>query len=126
MDTKQFLEYEWEYGNVEIALHVGKYLYGGLYIEMLCREDGNWETFSDLTKNIPGYVLEENEAYITHDFSDSKLKFIKKHKLGTVMPDYARSGFCTYHKVAFDLKRLAELDPDGVKQFAQEMDIEIK
>lgn len=85
MDTKQFLEYEWEYGNVEIALHVGKYLYGGLYIEMLCREDGNWETFSDLTKNIPGYVLEENEAYITHDFSDSKLKFIKKHKLGTVM-----------------------------------------
>ena len=25
MDTKQFLEYEWEYGNVEIALHVGKY-----------------------------------------------------------------------------------------------------
>lgn len=78
MDTKQFLEYEWEYGNVEIALHVGKYLYGGLYIEMLCREDGNWETFSDLTKNIPGYVLEENEAYITHDFSDSKLKFIKK------------------------------------------------
>lgn len=52
MDTKQFLEYEWEYGNVEIALHVGKYLYGGLYIEMLCREDGNWETFSDLTKNI--------------------------------------------------------------------------
>lgn len=71
MDTKQFLEYEWEYGNVETALHVGKYLYGGLYIEMLCREDGNWETFSDLTKNIPGYVLEENEAYITHDFSDS-------------------------------------------------------
>ena len=42
MDTKQFLEYEWEYGNVEIALHVGKYLYGGLYIEMLCREDGNF------------------------------------------------------------------------------------
>lgn len=116
MDTKQFLEYEWEYGNVEIALHVGKYLYGGLYIEMLCREDGNWETFSDLTKNIPGYVLEENEAYITHDFSDSKLKFIKKHKLGTVMPDSARSGFCTYRKVAFDLKRLAELDPDGVRQ----------
>ena len=27
MDKKQFLEYEWEYGNVEIALHVGKYLY---------------------------------------------------------------------------------------------------
>lgn len=83
------------------------------------------EFFSDLTKNIPGYELAYNEAYITQESSECKLAFIEKYKLGVIKPSYAQSWFCTYCKVAFDLKRLEELDPEGTKQFAQQMGIEI-
>ncbi len=125
MDNRRVLDYDWEYGTEKIMLYVGKYEFGGLYVGMLCEIDGNLECFLDLTKNIPGYELEHNEAYITHEFRESNLAFIERHKLGVKKPAYARSGFCTYPMVAFDLKRLAELDPGGTKQFAQEMGIEI-
>lgn len=56
---------------------------------------------------------------------NTKLTFIEKYKLGVIKPSYAQSGFCTYCKVAFDLKQLEELDPEGTKQFMQQMGIEI-
>lgn len=125
MNNRRVLDYDWEYGIEKIMIHVGKYEFGGLYVGMLCEIDGNLEFFSDLTKNIPGYELAYNEAYITYDFRKSNLAFIERYKLGVLKPAYARSGFCTYPMVAFDLKRLAELDPEGTKQFAQQVGIEL-
>ena len=60
-----------------------------------------------------------NEAYIDHNFSKEKLRFIKQHKLGTIQPDTASSGYCIFQRVAFDLKKLAELDPEGTKRFME-------
>ena len=125
MTNRRILDYNWEYGTEKIMIDVGKNEFGGLYVGMLCEIDGNLELFSDLTKNIPGYELAYNEAYITHEFSECKLAFIEKYKLGVIKPSYAQSGFCTYCKVAFDLKRLKELDPEGMKQFMQQMGIEL-
>jgi len=40
-------------------------------------------------------------------------------KLGTIQPDTASSGYCIFQRVAFDLKKLAELDPEGTKRFME-------
>ena len=53
------------------------------------------------------------------------LNFIKEYKLGKVLNETARSGYATYQKVAFDLERLAEFDPEGVAEHCKMMGIEL-
>ena len=67
-----------------------------------------------------------NEAYIDHNFSKEKLRFIRQHKLGKILPDTASSGYCIFQRVAFDLKKLAELDPEGTKAFMERHGIQIE
>lgn len=118
MNEQQSLEFVWQYGTEEIRLHVGQYAHGGrLYIGMDYREDGEWESFDDLTVNILHEQAKANEAYISDTFSEEKIAFIQKHKLGEVLNEVGRSGFCTYRKVAFDMDRLRELDPQGVERY---------
>lgn len=109
------LGYDWECGHEELIIRVLSYvdrkrLYIGLYKE----EDGEWEPFGDLTVNLPYEDVKENEAFIDHNYSESKLQFIKKYQLGEILPETAVSGYCTFSKVAFDFDRLKEFDPDGV------------
>lgn len=118
MNEQQSLEFVWHFGTEEVRLHVGQYAHGGrLYIGMDYREDGEWESFDDLTVNILHEQAKANEAYISDTFSEEKIAFIQKHKLGEVLNEVGRSGFCTYRKVAFDMDRLRELDPQGVERY---------
>ena len=53
MKEQPILGYDWEMGHEEIKLEIGTYYTGkGLYIGMLAKEDGVWESFSDLTVNL--------------------------------------------------------------------------
>ena len=109
------LGYDWECGHEDLIIRVLSYadrkrLYIGLYKE----EDGEWEDFGNLTVNLPYEDVKENEAFIDHNYSKSKLQFIRKYQLGEILPETAVSGYCTFSKVAFDLDRLEEFDPDGV------------
>lgn len=116
MSDKKILEYDWDLGHEKLKLEVGSYAYGnGLYIGMIGAKDG--EPFSDLTVNLPYSETEVNEAYIQDFEAKSNLAFIKKYKLGKVLPEMGYSGYCKYNKVAFDLDRLAELDPHGMKKY---------
>lgn len=118
MKRRQTLAYNWELGTEKIALEVSEYMNGnGLYIGMLSKEGRVWESFGDLTVNLPFAPAKANEAYISHDFSEDKIAFIEKHRLGKVLPETASSGFCVFQKVAFDMERLRELDPKGVEKF---------
>ena len=45
--------------------------------------------------------------------------------LGKVLNETGRSGYATYQKVAFDLARLAELDPEGVAEHCKFAGIEV-
>ena len=47
------------------------------------------------------------------------IRFIKAHKLGKVLDETAKSGYGTYQKVAFDLARLAEVDPEALQNIAK-------
>ena len=101
------LGYDWECGHEDLIIRVLSYadrkrLYIGLYKE----ENGEWEDFGNLTVNLPHEDVKKNEAFIDHNFFESKLQFIKKYQLGEILPETAVSGYCTFSKVAFDLDRL--------------------
>lgn len=112
------LGYDWEFGHEELMLDISSYQYGDrLYIGLNHLVEGQVESFADLTINLPYSPAEINEAYIDEFASKSKLDFIKKHKLGKVLPEEGHSGYGRYSKVAFDLDRLAELDPKGMERY---------
>lgn len=118
MGEVKTLGYDWEFGHEELFIEVSSYsMNGNLYVGMYHMEDGIPESFGTLTVNIPYSPVEVNEAYIEDFSSKSKLQFIKKHKLGKVLPEKGYSGYAEYAKVAFDLDRLAEFDKKGVEEY---------
>lgn len=121
MEEPKTLSYDWQYGREKLFLRVDSYMNDdNLYIGLYHMEDGCPESFADLTVNLPFAPLGGiNEAYIDHNFSKEKLRFTKQYKLGTIQPDTASSGYCIFQRVAFDLKKLAELDPEGTKRFME-------
>ena len=42
-----------------------------------------------------------------------------------LLPETVASGYCTFQKVAFDLKKLAEYDPQGTREFMESHGIQI-
>lgn len=127
MEEPKTLSYDWQYGREELFLRVDSYMSDdNLYIGLYHMEDGYPESFADLTVNLPFASLGGiNEAYIDHNFSKEHLRFIRKYKLGRVLPETAVSGYCTFQKVAFDLKKLAEYDPQGTREFMESHGIQI-
>ena len=114
MDIKKTLRYNWEFGRETVAIRVSSYRNNGnLYVGLCHKEGREWEDFGDVTINLPYQFLEPNEA------------FIKEHKLGKVLNETGRSGYATYQKVAFDLARLAEFDPEGVAEHCRFAGIEV-
>lgn len=123
MDEIKTLPFDWEFGQEEVALVVSSYGdNGSLYVGLYCKEEDGFEPFGDLTVNLRENNLKgrSNAAFIDHDFSRDKLRFIKRHKLGTVLPEKGYSGFCEFSRVAFDLERLKEFDREGVERYLSE------
>ncbi|WP_027643658.1 DUF4313 domain-containing protein [Enterocloster clostridioformis] len=123
MDEIKTLGFDWEFGHEELALEVSSYANNGcLYIGLHNKTEEGFDQFGNLTVNLPMssmIPLEPNEAYIDHFLSKENLRFIKKHKLGVVLPEIGFSGYCAYAKVAFDMERLREFDPKGVEGYLQ-------
>ncbi len=119
-DVKK-VPFNWEFGEETVSLRVDEYAYGGgLHIGMDCYEEDGQEPFADMTVNLPGYSLDPNEAFISGDMSRDLLNFIQENKLGEVFPFEGKSGFATYKLVAFDMEKLKEFDPKGVKEFMKD------
>ena len=123
MDEIKTLGFDWEFGHEELALEVSSYANNGcLYIGRHNKTEEGFDQFGNLTVNLPMSSMippEPNEAYIDHFLSKENLRFIKKHKLGVVLPEIGFSGYCAYAKVAFDMERLREFDPKGVEGYLQ-------
>lgn len=116
MAKTKTLSYDWEYGHEELYLKVNSYLSGNnLYIGLESDEG----SFADLTVNLPDQRLAPNETFVSGDFAESKIEFIKKHELGEILPETVPSGFCIYQKVAFDLEKLAMFDLEGIKEYCE-------
>lgn len=123
MDEIKTLGFDWEFGHEELVLEVSSYANNGcLYIGLHNKTEEGFDQFGNLTVNLPMSSMippEPNEAYIDHFLSKENLRFIKKHKLGVVLPEIGFSGYCAYAKVAFDMERLREFDPKGVEGYLQ-------
>lgn len=124
MDEIKTLGFDWQFGHEEMALQVASYANNGcLYIGLYNKTEDGFESFGDLTVNLPMSSMfppELNEAYISDFAVKDKLAFIKKHKLGVVLPETGFSGYCSYAKVAFDMERLKEFDPKGVEEYLRQ------
>lgn len=120
MDEIKTLGFDWQFGHEEMALQVASYVNNGcLYVGLYHKMEDGFESFGDLTVNLPMSSMfppEPNEAYISDFASRDKLAFIKKHKLGVVLPETGFSGYCSYAKVAFDMERLKAFHVKGVEE----------
>lgn len=128
MDDIKTLPYDWEFGHEEVALEVASYENNGsLYIGLCNKTEDGFLPFDDLTVNLWDNNFRErsNEAYIDHNFSQDKLRFIKQNKLGVVLPEVGYSGYCKFVRVAFDLERLKEFDMVGVQRYMSQGQIKI-
>ncbi|MHB1032991.1 MAG: DUF4313 domain-containing protein [Pirellulaceae bacterium] len=118
MDIKT-LQFNWKYRKnpIKLAIQVQSYQMNcNLYIGLWWKHGGSIEPFTDLTVNL-GKTLKPNEAYVkTFDENEGLLDFILKNQLGTLLPEKGYSGFNEYLKIAFDMERLKEFDPDGFKE----------
>ena len=101
-EEKKTLGYDWEFGHEELMLEVDAYRYDNrLYIGLTHMEEGYEESFADLTINLAHMPVERMRHTLTPLPVKAKLDFIKKHKLGKVLPEMGYSGMESYYKVAF-------------------------
>ncbi len=124
MDIKS-VPYHTPDGDYEITVTVSSYAVNGrLAVNLLYRdgEDGIWKPYAFPTVNLPNEPLQENEAFIK-DFDENEgiLEFILKNQLGTLCPTAGHSVFYTYPKIAFDMEKLREFDPEGTEKYLRKI-----
>lgn len=118
MDIKS-VPFQGPFGEYELTATVCSYATNGrLAVDLLCKEEDFWIPYAFLTVNLPEEPLQVNEAFIK-DFDEGTglLDFVLKNKLGTLCPEQGHSGFCTYSKIAFDMDKLREFDPEGTEKY---------
>lgn len=101
-----------------MAVEVSSYTQGSrLYVGLYSKDEDGLEPYTNLTVNLPYSPAGFGEGYINQNDSKNLLEFIERHQLGKVLPEKGYSGYCEFAKVAFDLDKLAELDPIGVEEY---------
>ncbi len=108
-------------GDYEITVTVSSYAVNErLAVNLLYKddEDGIWKPYAFPTVNLPNEPLHENEAFIK-DFDENAgiLEFFLENQFGTLCPTTGHSVFYTYPKIAFDMEKLREFDPEGTEKY---------
>ena len=104
------IEFEFYGTEYTLAFEKARYVYGGLAIEVHCKEKGEewWEPFGVLTKNLDGYIAPIRGAFLDdnnlHDLCERVIAEGWARKVGE-----GRSGFCTYPMVEFSDEFLEEV-----------------
>lgn len=114
---RKIVDFRCVWGMEKVSLLVAKYVQGGLYIGLAALTEDGEEPFCDMTVNLDGCRIGKNEAFINADMARDLLGFIREQELGEVLPLKERSGYCEYSLVRFDMDRLREFDPDGVREY---------
>lgn len=118
MDIKS-IPFHGPFGEHELTVTVCSYAQNGrLAVNLLCKEGEFWEPYASLTVNLPKEPLQANEAFIK-DFDENMglLDFVLKNQLGTLCLERGHSGLCAYPKIAFDMEKLREFDPEGTEKY---------
>lgn len=110
------------FGDYELTVTVCSYAQNGrLAVSLLCKDEDYWEPYSSLTVNLPREPLQVDEAFID-DFDENTglLDFVLENQLGTLCTDSGHSGFRTYPKIAFNMEKLREFDPEGTEEYLRQ------
>lgn len=119
MDIKT-APYHSPFGDYELTVTVCSYAVNKrLAVNLLCKEDGYWGPYASMTVNLPAEPVRPNEAFIKcFDENQGLMEFLLDNKLGRALPGQeGHSGFCTYPKIAFDMEKLREFDPEGTEKY---------
>lgn len=103
---KKTYKYQAEWGETyELSFEKHNYANNGSLALILVEEDG--EPFADVTVNLP-YSCEcaEDEAYVDENNLPNIGKWLVTNKIAKKTKVVAHSGFCTYTKYKFDLKKI--------------------
>ena len=72
--------------------------------ENLAVDDG--EFWSDVTVNLPGYLVEENEAFVNVNAYSDVVGMLEKYDIAKPTGVKVNSGFVTYPLYKFDMDKL--------------------
>ncbi len=106
--TIKFKEYE-------LFLQVSQYRNTGNLALLAYTEE---EPYGDITINLPGYSVDEDEGFINSITKDSGLEqqLIKEGIIEEVITT-VKYNMGEYDLVAFDMKKLKEYDPKGIEEY---------
>lgn len=71
---------------------------------LLVDDDG--EFWSDVTVNLPGYLVEENEAFVNVNAYSDVVGMLEKYEIAKPTGVKVNSGFVTYPLYKFDMDKL--------------------
>ena len=108
-------------GEKEVKLDIQTYQNNGrIYIGLLCKEDGCFEPFANVTVNIDAPTPDFGGYLDTNHLSNVE-KFISENGLGTFTGFMGQSGYCSYPLYQFHVDRLRELCPEQMAAYEQGM-----
>lgn len=115
-------------------LKVGSYYYTGSLALQLYDDEGNCD---DITINLNGYSVDYDEGFISSDLlcenkkGETTVDLLKKAGIIKESYGFIRYNMGSYEKVRFDLDKIKEYDPEGLKEYlemwevSEELDIKI-
>ena len=104
-----------KFKNKEIYLQVGQYKNNGNIAILAYTKD---EFYGDITINLSGYSVDEDEGFIKPINKDSGLeKILIKNGIIKEIITTVNCNMGKYDMVVFDLEKLKEYDLDGVEKY---------
>lgn len=113
-----------KFNGKELFLQVSQYVNNGnLAILAYTKED----LYGDITINLSGYSVDKDEGFINTITKDSGLekKLIKEGIIKEIITTI-KFNMGKYDLVAFDMEKLKEYDPKGIKQYQEESEEEFE
>lgn len=108
------LKLETLFGTYEVAVEVNSYqMGGGIYVGLICFEDGFEEPFADITVNVPNEFIPltaEQFDWAPVDTNNCPWveKFLTDNKLAEKTGRTVRSGWCEYPIYKFNREELSK------------------
>lgn len=118
MEDRKTMELATQWGStVDVQLEINNYMNNnGLYLGLMGREDDYFEPYGDISVNL-GTKAPDYCAYVDLNNMPELEKFIEENDLGEFTGLTQRSGFCEYPLYMFNVDKLRELCPDGMKTY---------
>ncbi|MBS1339631.1 MAG: DUF4313 domain-containing protein [Clostridia bacterium] len=112
-----------KFKNKNLIIKIGQYFYNGNLALTVYTQAG--EPYSNITINLPGMLLDNNEGFID---SLAKSCGLEKElqKAGIIEEIYGsrKYNFGTYDMVLFNMEKLKEYDPEGFEKYQYDEETE--